>query len=133
MLNKDFINRCLQEELASLNEDKTLREFLAEYFQYGIEDELIEKAMKDEFKDLIIAWGDDNGMTYKDMYNFIMKSLDCKVDYDIKVDAGYDPKPNTWGLSKTNELWKEVRFSGNVIVNNISLDLDEWYKDFEVA
>lgn len=89
--------------------------------------------MKDEFKDLIIAWGDDNGMTYKDMYNFIMKSLDCKVDYDIKVDAGYDPKPNTWGLSKTNELWKEVRFSGNVIVNNISLDLDEWYKDFEVA
>lgn len=33
MLNKDFINRCLQEELASLNEDKTLHEFLAEYFQ----------------------------------------------------------------------------------------------------
>lgn len=132
MLNMEFASRCLQEELESLNEDKTLREFLAEYFQYGIEDELIEKAMDDEFADLVAAWGADNEMTPEEMYDFIMNSLDCRVDYDIKVDDGYDPKPNTYGL-RSKELLKEVCFIGNVVVNNVSLGLDEWFKEFRVA
>ena len=41
MLNQDFANKCVREELESLYENKTLREFLAEYTQSGIENEIL--------------------------------------------------------------------------------------------
>ena len=132
MLDKKFADSCLKEELDDLKENKTLREFLAEYFQYGIEDESIAEAMDDEFADLVDCWSVDNGMSPKEMIDFIMKSLDAKVDYDIRINNNYDVKPYKMG-SDDNPYWtKEVCFSCKVIVNDISLTIDEWYKNYEV-
>ena len=61
-----------------------------------------------------------------------MKSLDAKVDYDIRINNSYDVKPYKMG-SDDNPYWtKEVCFNCRVIVNDISLTIDEWYKSYEV-
>lgn len=134
MLNQDFANRCVREELESQYENSTLREFLSSYFGgCGIDNDDIEEAMTNEYVDLIDAWAANYDLDYTEMFEFLMRSLDLEVEYDIKIDMNYDEKPIRMG-SDAKPFWnKEVRFEGNVLVGGILLSLDEWFKDFEVS
>lgn len=132
MLSQDFANKCVREELESLYENKTLREFLAEYTQSGIENETLVEVLTDEYADLVDSWADDNDMDYTEMFAFIMKSLDKEVEYDLKIDMEYDKEPTKMGSDKKPYWDKEVRFTCRVLVDNVSLELDEWFMSFEV-
>lgn len=134
MLNKDFANRCLQEFKEDWGEDKTLREFLSTYLgDCGIDDEDIRSTISNDYVDLINSWANDNNMDYPKMFNFIMKSLDKKVEYDIKIDMNYDEKPTKSG-SDSKPFWnKEVRFETTAIVDGIRLECDELFREYEVA
>lgn len=134
MLNKDFANRCLQEFQEDWSKDKTLREFLSTYLgACGIDDEDIKSTILNDYVDLINSWANDNNMDYTKMLNFIMKSLDKEVKYDIKIDMNYDEKP-TKSESDLKPFWnKEVRFETTAIVDGIRLECDELFRDYEVA
>ncbi len=134
MLNKDFANRCLQKFKEDWSEDKTLREFLSTYLgDCGIDDEDIRSTISNDYVDLINSWANDNNMDYTKMFNFIMKSLDKEVEYDIKIDMNYDEKPTKSG-SDSKPFWnKEVRFETIAIVDGIRLECDELFREYEVA
>lgn len=133
MLNKEFANDCLREELAVQNEDRTLREFLCSYIgAASIDDEDIYDEAINYNDDLIDAWAEDNDMGFDDLLDFLMKNLDCKVKYDISIDMDYDQKPCKMGSDRKSYWEKEVRFEGSVLVNNVSLDMDEWFRSYEV-
>lgn len=134
MLNKDFANRCLQEFKEDWSEDKTLREFLSTYLgDCGIDDEDIRSTISNDYVDLINSWANDNNMDYTKMFNFIMKSLDKEVEYDIKIDMNYDEKPTKSGPDSKPFWNKEVRFEIAAIVDGIRLECDELFRDYEVA
>lgn len=133
MISKDFATRCLQEELDHFNENKTLREFISDFFCSNCEDESIRNLMCEDINDTVFVWAEDNNMSFDDMFNFIMNSLDNKVEYDLSIDMNYDYAPYKIG-SGSNAYWnKEAMFGGVAIVNNVSLDLGEFYNDFKVA
>lgn len=134
MLNKDFANRCLQEFKEDWSEDKTLREFLSTYLgDCGIDDEDIRSTISNDYVDLINSWANDNNMDYTKMFNFIMKSLDKEVEYDIKIDMNYDEKPTKSGPDSKPFWNKEVRFETTAIVDGIRLECDELFREYEVA
>lgn len=134
MLNKDFANRCLQEFQEDWSEDKTLREFLSTYLgDCGIDDEDIRSTISNDYVDLINSWANDNNMDYTKMFNFIMKSLDKEVEYDIKIDMNYDEMPTKSGPDSKPFWNKEVRFETAAIVDGIRLECDELFRDYEVA
>lgn len=131
MLDKKFADACISEELECMYDDKTLREFLSTYFDCGIEDDEISLAMDDEFTDTVQSWADDNDMNYDEMYDFIMDSLDNRVEYDIDIDMNYEGRPTKMGSAR-NPYWvREVCFDGRVLVNEISLELEEWFKEYK--
>lgn len=133
MLDQEFANKCLREFQEDWSEDKTLREFLSSYMSdCGIDDEDIESAMLDEYLDLIESWAADNNMNYVEMFNFIMRSLDEEVIFDIMVDMNYDKEPTKMG-SNSKPFWnKEVRFEVTAIVKGILFECDELFRDYEV-
>lgn len=133
MLDQEFANKCLREFQEDWSEDKTLREFLSSYMSdCGIDDEDIESAMLDEYMDLIESWAADNNMNYTEMFNFIMRSLDEEVKFDIMVDMNYDKEPIKMG-SNSKPFWnKEVRFEVTAIVKGILFECDELFRDYEV-
>jgi len=133
MISKDFATRCLQEELDRFNENKTLREFISDFFGSNCEDESIRNLMRDDIDYIVSSWAEDNNMSFDDMFNFIMNSLDNKVKYDLSIDMNYDYAPYKIGSGNNAHLNKEARFTGAVIVNNVSLDLEELFDDFQVA
>lgn len=133
MLNQEFASKCLREFQEDWSEDKTLREFLSTYMgDCGIDDEDIESAISDEYVDLIDSWANDNDMDYTEIFKFIMESLDKEVEYDIRIDMGYDEKPTKSGPD-SKQFWnKEVRFELAAVVDNIRLECDELFREYEV-
>jgi len=130
MLSKEFATKAVQEELDHFNENKTLRDFLSDFFGLCNDNDSLEYALSgDDLCDFVNMWADDNHMSYEEMHNFIMKSLDSDVEYNISIDMNYDNSPYKCGQCMN----KEARFSGAVIVGNVSLDLEEFFNDFQVA
>lgn len=130
MLTKDFIEKCYREILDTFNENKTLREFLAEFMQCGIEDDCIENALyDDEYADLIDSWADANDVDKDELCDYILGSLDDEVEYEVKIDTDYDESYLTIGKGLT----KEVCFTYTVLVNGYFFELGEMFRDFEVA
>lgn len=133
MLDQSFANKCVREFQEDLSKDKTLREFLSVYMgNCGIYDEDIESVMLDEYADLIDSWASDNDVDYTEMFNFIMKSLDEEVEYDIKIDMSYDKEPYKLGSNLKPRWNKEVRFEVTVRVNDILFECEEAFRDYEV-
>jgi hypothetical protein len=71
-------------------------------------------------------------MSYTEMRNFIMESLDEELDYYIMVDMDYDEEPTRMGSDTKPFLTKEVRFEVTAQVNDISLGCDEQFREYEV-
>lgn len=130
MLTKDFTDKCYNEILDTFNESKTLREFLAEFMQCGIEDDGIENALYgEEYADVVKAWSDANDVDYDELCDYILGSLDDEVEYEVKIDPDYDESY----LSIGKGLTKEICFTCTVLVNGYFFELDEMFRDIEVA
>ena len=134
MIDQDSANKYTNEMLRSFTKDKKLKDFLGSYFQcYPSRDE-IESVMLDEYSELIYNWGKDNGLDFQEMTNRLLDSLEQPMRYFISLDREYDRKPEKFNRGKLTPKWfKEVRFTGEAIVNGLSLDLDEWFKNYDVT
>lgn len=121
------------EMLKSFRKFKTLRDFLSEYMNCSTDINDIKYAMDNEYKDLIESWARDNGMEYSGMYAMLLACIGINPRYEIELDREYDRKPQKFFRGKLSPKWfKEVRFTGRVLVDEYILELDEWFKDYEV-
>lgn len=134
MIDQDSANKYTNEMLRSFTKYKKLKDFLGSYFQcYPSRDE-IEPVMLDEYSELIYNWGVYNGIGLQEMTDRLLDSLEQPVRYFISLDREYDRKPEKFNRGKLKPKWfKEVRFTGEAIVNGLSLDLDEWFKNYDVT
>lgn len=133
MLTQEFANKCTREYLEECYEDaKTLREFLSSYLGVcSADDEDIEDIISDDYVDLIDVWASDNDLDYTEMHEFIMNNLDHAVEYDVKIDTGYDEAPVRSMLYNKPYWHKEVRVKARALVDDISLEMDEISRYFE--
>ena len=67
-----------------------------------------------------------------DIWYYGTPSLDKEVEYDLKIDMEYDKEPTKMGSDKKPYWDKEVRFTCRVLIDSVSLELDEWFMGFEV-
>ena len=135
MLDKSFADKCYKETYSDWSNANTLRQFISAYFNCSIENNSIEKWVfsLNYNRAVIYNWAGDNNMSYDEFHNFIMSHLDSEVNYVMHVDSSYDEPVFSIGPDSNLKYYKEVRFVGRVEVDKVSLDLDEWFDEFEVA
>lgn len=127
---EELLAKATAERLKWLSENKTLGEYLSNHFDCFNDEEHIREVLDLE-DGYIEAWANDNDLTCDEVIEKIISLLNSEIEFEVIANTD-DSEPYKTGPNKKPTWCKEVWYNTKVCVDNLVLDFDESYEDFEI-